>query len=83
MKQLGIAFDQFLNCLFSLVIGGGWADESLSARCYREGKTSKAWDAARATIDALLWLDPQHCFASYLAEAERQHLPEEYRGKNG
>lgn len=80
MKQLAIALDQFLNCLFSVVffIGGGWADETLSARCWREGKVHRGWDAARVFFDALLWFDPQHCFTSYIAEAERKQLPEEY-----
>lgn len=81
MKQLALAIDQFLNCLFSVVffIGGGWADESFSARCWREGKFSKGWNAVRIGIDVLFWFDSQHCFSSYLSEAERKQLPEEYR----
>lgn len=74
MKQVAIAFDQLCNTL-----AGGWADETFSARCWREGKTSRTWGAARIMVDALLWFDPQHCFNSYLSEFERKQLPEEYR----
>lgn len=74
MKQLAIAIDQLFNALF-----GGWADETFSARCWREGKTSRAWNAARVMVDELLFFDPQHCFESYVSEFERKQLPEEYR----
>lgn len=74
MKQAAIAFDQFLNA-----IAGGWADETFSARCWRNGKTHQGWNAARIAVDTLLFFDKQHCFESYLSEYERKQLPEEYR----
>lgn len=74
MKQIAIAFDQLCNAL-----AFGWADETFSARCWREGKTHKGWNAARITVDTLLFFDRQHCFTSYISEFERKQLPEEYR----
>lgn len=74
MKQVLIAIDQLINTLL-----GGWSDETFSARCWREGKTSTRWNAMRIAVDTLLWFDKQHCFQSYLSEYERKQLPEEYR----
>lgn len=74
MKQTAIAFDQLIGTLF-----GGMADETMSAACWRKGKTSKAWNAVRILVDTLFWFDTQHCFASYISEFERRQLPEEYR----
>lgn len=74
MKQVAIAVDQLFNALT-----GGWADETFSARCWRNGKTHKGWNAARITIDTLMFWEKQHCFQSYISEFERKQLPEEYR----
>lgn len=74
IKQIAIAFDQLINTL-----AGGWADETFSARCWREGKASKGWNMARIAVDALFWFQPQHCFNSYISEFERKQLPKEYR----
>lgn len=74
MKQVAIAIDQLINALL-----GGMADETFSARCWRNGKTHDGWNMARITVDALLFWDRQHCFESYISEFERKQLPEEYR----
>lgn len=79
MEQAAIAFDQLINCLISLVIGGGWADETWSARCWREGMTDAWWNKWRIVVDLIVFWQRQHCFQSYLSEFERNHLPEEYR----
>jgi NADH:ubiquinone oxidoreductase subunit F (NADH-binding) len=76
--QLLISFDQFLNCLASIIIGGGWADETFSARCWRQGKYSAVWNSVRIFVDTLLFFDKQHCFTSYISEYERKHLPNTY-----
>lgn len=78
-KQFALSIDQTVNCFVSVFVGGGWADETFSARCWRECKTSSNWNAARRVVDALFWFDPQHCFASYISEFERKQLPREYR----
>jgi len=77
MKQILIAIDQLINTLIP-PYNDAYADETISARSWRNGKTSKGWNAFRVLIDAIFFLDQQHCFTSYLSEAERNHLPEEY-----
>lgn len=74
MKQFLIALDQTFGTLF-----GGMADETISARVWRESKSSVKWEVARKVIDSLFWFDEQHCFSSYLSEFERNQLPEEYK----
>lgn len=77
IKQILIAFDQLCNTLIP-PYSDAWADETLSARAWRNGKTSKGWNAFRIVIDTILFFDKEHCFTSYIAEYERKHLPEEY-----
>ena len=84
MKQIAIAFDQFLNTVPNILtplfpnIERGYADETISARAWRCGKESNAWERFRVVIDALFFWQKGHCFQSYLSEAERKHLPPEY-----
>lgn len=68
VRELLIAIDQVFNVIF----GSGWADETISAYCWRKGyKFSKVID--------ILFMDPFHCMDSYRSEIERQQLPPEYR----
>lgn len=72
-KQLLIAFDQLLNAFF-----GGWADETLSSRCWRWEKNGKrGWP--RKLVDRLLFLDRNHCEESYKSELLRLQCPPELR----
>lgn len=71
--QFAIAFDQLANTLF-----GGYADETLSARAWRQSKHSKRWQYLRRVIDGLFFWQSDHCFNSYLSELHRKHLPQEY-----
>lgn len=75
IKQILIALDQLANTLI-----GGWADETLSARCYRNSK--KYWYAkiAMYILDFIfkLW-DKEHCKESYESEIKRLHLSEDMR----
>lgn len=68
IKQTLIALDQLLNAVL-----GGWADESLSSRAWRESPR-----LARV-IDAIFWFDKDHCFESYINEQLRMQLPPEFR----
>lgn len=68
LKQVLIAIDQLVNTL-----AGGFADETLSARAYREKRT-----VLECFINTL-FLDGNHCLDSYLSEQQRKQLPEEYR----
>jgi len=87
MKQIAIAFDQFLNTVPNILmplfpsIEYGYADETISARAWRRSKDSEAWERFRVFIDALFFWQKGHCFQSYLNEAERRHLPSEYRNE--
>jgi hypothetical protein len=80
---LSIALDQLLNTVL-----GGFPDETISARCWREKRLS------RYLIDALFFWqyvfeksmynnDPGvwkgHCEQCYEYEMKRMDLPEEYR----
>lgn len=74
-KQSAIAFDQWLNATFF----AGYADETLSARCWRERKTSKFWRGLRLVVDLLFIAQARHCYQAYLSEVDRKQLPPEYR----
>lgn len=76
IKQVLIALDQLLNALI-----GGMADESISARAYRnDSKTGKRrWRIARRVIDALFFWEPEHCKNAYLSEIDRRQYPPSYR----
>lgn len=86
VKQNLLALDQFANTLL-----GGWADETISSRCYRRAVIEPAkqnqpvklkWRVLMALINALFF-DKQHCRDSYLSEVEGNQLPEGFRGNNG
>jgi hypothetical protein len=72
--QFLIALDQLVNALLD-----GWADETLSARSYRERLRCEWW------INLLFF--PQkndigkrnHCEQCYYHEKDRKDLPPEYR----
>lgn len=74
-KQVLVASDQFLNSLL-----GGWADETLSSRCWRN-RDKKAWRQARIVVDfvASLLGDKEHCKASFDSERLRLQCPPELR----
>jgi hypothetical protein len=75
IKQFLISVDQTLN-----TIAGGWADETLSARTYRNSRDGHSkWITAHKIIDAIFFWQPNHCYGSYLSETSRRQLPAEYR----
>jgi hypothetical protein len=74
LRQTLIAIDQLINAL-----AGGWADETLSARAWRMRTKSRRWAGAVRIIDAIFFLEHNHCRASYESEQQRCHLPPEYR----
>lgn len=77
MKQVAIAFDQLLNAVL-----GGYADETISARVYRNRKKSKWWAMWLKIIDKIFFWQDDHCFQSHLNELERKHFPKFYRKNN-
>jgi hypothetical protein len=74
MNQVLIAVDQLANALFL-----GYADETLSARLYRNRANSGWWEFWYETVNGLFFWQKDHCLDSYLAEQTRKQLPKEYR----
>ena len=68
LAQVLIALDQLANA-----ICGGWADETLSSRAYRESPRVEKF------INALFFWDKDHCYESYVSEQLRTQLPPELR----
>ena len=70
-----IGIDQLANTIF-----GGWADETLSSRCFRlEMERGITWP--RRLVDTIFFFDKDHCQESYLSEIERRQLPPSMRDK--
>lgn len=67
VKQILIAVDQLVNAILL-----GYADETISARAYRLGKTSKAWRVAEKVINVLFFFQDEHCQAAYLDEVKNR-----------
>ena len=78
--QLLIALDQTANTAVSLFIGGGWADETLSARCWRQGEIEgvQGWKRAQRIVDTIM-RSPTHCRDSFTHCRQRAYSPPEER----
>ena len=76
LLQILVAVDQTGNAVL-----GGYADETISSRCWRLSGSSRAWSIARRVIDALARLFGQrdHCFDAYVSEQLRRQFPPELR----
>lgn len=84
LTQILIAADQLLNTLIPPYSGSscGWADETLSSRCWRLSGTSKIWKVAQTTIDyvaSAVFGQTDHCFESWMSERLRMQMPPELR----
>ena len=80
--QCFIAFDQLLNALIPPLDGTvSYADETLSARCYRAHRDGKIMGKLFMPLIDLLffWQGPGHCKNAYIKEFDRQNYPSEYR----
>lgn len=80
--QIFLALDQLANVLPPPIDGTvGYADETLSARCYRAHRDGKIMGKLfMPPIDLLFfWQGPGHCKNAYIKELERKNYPEEYR----
>ena len=81
-EQVLIALDQLLNALIPPIDGTvSYADETLSARCYRAHRDGKIFGKLfMPSIDLLFfWQGPGHCKNAWQKELERKNYPEEYR----
>jgi len=80
--QCFIAFDQLVNALIPPLDGTiSYADETLSARCYRAHRDGKILGRMFMPVIDLLffWQGQNHCRNAYIKEFERKNHPEEYR----
>lgn len=91
LRQTAIALDQLVNALVGAVlallrlagilwrpVGLWWADETISAHCWRL-RHFPVWGSARKCVDALLFFDSNHCEESYKSEVLRLQCPPELR----
>lgn len=83
LHQVFLVFDQMLNVLLTPFHHGAWADETMSARCWRAYRDGRAWGRVmRPIIDWLFsWQRAPggHCRQAYERERERMHSPPETR----
>ena len=80
--QVFIAVDQLCNALIPPIDGTlSWADETLSARCYRAHRDGRILGKLfMRPIDLMFfWQGPGHCRNAYIKEFERKNFPDEYR----
>jgi hypothetical protein len=69
MMQVLIALDQLVNaCL------GGFADETLSARCWRL-RSRQPYRFLQPVIDGLFFWQERHCEQSHISELRRLQSP--------
>lgn len=73
IKQILIALDQLINAIL-----GGYADETMSSRCWRL-KQTQPFKVLRPIIDVIFFLELNHCQASYESEVLRSQEPPEFR----
>ena len=75
VHQVAIGLDQLMNTII-----GGMADETLSARVYRNSKRSRTNRIIMAILDLVFSpIKRDHCKKSYMNEVTRKQLPEEYK----
>lgn len=81
-QQVFIAADQLLNAVIPPWGGTlSYADETLSARCYRAHRDGKLFGKLLMPPINLLffWQGPGHCKNAWQKELDRRSLPPEYR----
>ena len=73
MHEVLVAVDQLANAIL-----GGYADETISARCWRR-RVERPYTWLRPLIDRIFFWQPHHCEEAYESERLRSQLPAEYR----
>ena len=84
-EQVFIGFDQLINALIPPLDGTvSYADETLSARCYRAHRDGKILGRLfMRPINMLFWWQgTDHCMHAYTKEFDRKNYPSEYRPPN-
>lgn len=72
LREIAIACDQLANAIL-----GGYACETISARCYRL-RAYAPYTSMRRWIDRIFFWQPDHCKASYEAQVARRNVPADY-----
>lgn len=81
LKQLWLAFDQFLNVLLFPFSEETWADETFSSKCGRLQHRNPYKYYAKF-VNFLFYFqanDFNHCRRAYENELRREHLPPQMR----
>lgn len=71
--QVLVALDQLLN-----TFAGGWADETLSGRTYRN-RHKPGWRRFMQLVDTAFFWQKEHCRIAHKYEQMRYHLPHDFR----
>ncbi len=74
--QILLAIDQLINTAL-----WGWADESLSARAWRNQHKKRRFFIAVKVINSVFFWQKNHCQEAYSSEKKRRQLPTEYRSE--
>lgn len=72
--QIALAYDQLLNAYLR-----GVADETISARAWRNRLKKKRWYVAYKVINATFFWQENHCRGAFHSELTRKYMPKEYQ----
>ena len=72
--QIIIALDQLANAL-----AFGWADETFSARCWRQRHKNRFWGFMRCLVDSVFFFEKNHCKQAFCNELLDVHKGSEYQ----
>lgn len=83
-KQFAVACDQLLNTTLrdGPGLARGWADETISSRCWRLSATLPTWERRRAAVDWValhVFKEKDHCLESFTSERLMRQFPPELR----
>lgn len=84
-KQVLIAFDQLVYCIFGTFFGifnsnvKVYADMTVSAQAYSLAQRGYWYGRVLEKVINCIFWDKDHCKNSYQAELENKHLPEDMR----
>lgn len=73
LKQVVLAFNQLCNAML-----GGWADETISSRAYRQ-RHKPHWGAINRALDRIFFWQNAHCRGAYNNELQRTSSPPAHR----
>ena len=75
-EQILLGIDQLINTVL-----WGYADESLSARSWRNQYKKRRYAISVKVINCVFFWQKNHCQEAYSSEKKRRQLPTEYRSE--